>query len=87
VSSFCCGTRAHRIARSSSFDNNADARVFLQSHYPKLLASIKSEAPTLAPEEYVRGAELPIIENSEGLELRWAGSGAGNHEVDVHRFS
>jgi hypothetical protein len=39
-------------------DNNADAHAFLQSHYPKLLASIKSEAPTLAPGDYVRGAEL-----------------------------
>lgn len=39
-------------------DNNADARVFLQSHYPKLLASMKPEALTLAPGDYVQGTDL-----------------------------
>jgi len=31
--------------------------------------------------------ELLIIENPEDLELQRAGYGAGNYEVDVHRFS
>jgi hypothetical protein len=39
-------------------DNTADARLFLQSHYPKLLASMKPDALTSASGDYVQGTDL-----------------------------
>lgn len=55
-------------------DNTADARVFLQSHYPKLLASVKPEALTLASGDYVQGTDLEklrvYIASTQAKQLR-----------------